>query len=621
VIGSTVKVRGVAFTVVGVTNEQFSGTDVNAVDAWIPLAAMPVVRPKDRVSRTALARSDECCLGIGARLAAGVDATAAASELSGLVAQVARPGIDTLQRTVVALPFTLVSSAGPQAVDEVGPVFMLIGGGVFAVLLLACANVANLLLARATARQREISIRLALGASRPRLVRQLMTESLLLALLAGIPALAIAMWLPRWIIRVFTPWPVTLNFVPDARVMLFTLGLAAASCVLFGLAPALQVTRPPSAQRVRLPLRSVFLSAQVIFCVVLLVSAGLFLRSANGRRDLDIGFATDDVTELTLTVPANEDEAARGARLSGDLPDLSVASGVKRVAYAQTSVFRNLGVSYRVSGQVEVQSAAVASVTPEYFDVVSLPLLSGRVFRPSPAGANEILVNAELAERLGGVGTAIGRTLTIDSVPRTIVGIVRTTHDAGLRRAERVIYRAFDWTSAPRVVIRGDAADGRRLAAAISERDPSIMVASRLYSWYVNDALSTANGAAAMAGSLGILALLLASVGMFGVFSYWVRQRQHDIGVRMALGATPASVVRMVLRASAKAVGWGLVIGILVAVAAAQLLRSSLYGLSPLDPPAFGSAIGILLLTALIATLMPAWRAVKVDPLEALRAD
>jgi ABC-type antimicrobial peptide transport system permease subunit len=142
-----------------------------------------------------------------------------------------------------------------------------------------------------------------------------------------------------------------------------------------------------------------------------------------------------------------------------------------------------------------------------------------------------------------------------------------------------------------------------------------------LYSWYVNDALSTANGAAAMAGSLGILALLLASVGMFGVFSYWVRQRQHDIGVRMALGATPASVVRMVLRASAKAVGWGLVIGILVAVAAAQLLRSSLYGLSPLDPPAFGSAIGILLLTALIATLMPAWRAVKVDPLEALRAD
>lgn len=621
VLGSAVKVKGVPFTVVGVAPAGFDGTDLIGVDAWIPLAAMPVVQPRSDRSLTALSHSDQCCVNVGARLADGVSREAAEQELTALLAQSRRPGIDTLVRTVRSQPFTVVGTAGPAVASETAPMFLLIAGGVGVVLLLACANVANLLLARAAAREREISIRLALGASRSRLVRQLMTESLLLSLLAAIPALAIARVLPSWVLGILSQDAHTLQFSADVRTLLFVLTLSVASCVLFGLAPALQATRPLVIQRRRLPLRAVFLSAQVAFGLVLLVAAGLFVRSANAERSVSLGFATSDVTEVRIAIPADEDEAARAQRLAVELPALVSSLRLSNVAFTEFEPFNPAGVYYRQGGDAEPKIARVMHTTPEYFRTLSLTLAAGRVFGEGTASEREIVINAPLAEQLGGVARAVGATLFIDSVPQTVVGVVPAAHDVGFREVLPAIYRGFSWAVAPRVIVRGDAASARTLALAIRAADPTLSVSLHSYASYVKERGSSTTFAASVAGALGCLALVLASVGMFGVFSYWVQQRQHDIGVRMALGATPAHVVRIVVWASARAVGSGLIVGLAAAVGAGQLLRSSLYGLSPLDPAAYAAAIGVLVSSALLATLLPAWRAIRVSPLDALRAD
>lgn len=621
VLGTAVRVKGVPFTVIGIAPPEFNGTDFVGVDGWIPFTAMTIVRPKDRRSTTALSHSDQCCVNVAARLAPGVSMEAAASELSALLTQSRRAGIDTVEKRVVVQPFTLIGSAGVNVTREVLPVFLLIGGGVLVVLLLACANVANLLLARAASREREIRIRLSLGASRGRLIRQLMTESLMLALIAGIPALLIARFVPPLVMRTLTTDQFALPFSTDATVVGFTLGLAVVSCLLFGLMPALHATRTLTTQRRRLPLRSVFLSAQVIFCLVLLVSAGLFLRKIETERMTDLGFATADVTELTVSIPANVDEAARGARLQREVAELVASLGLRQVTFRDDGPFRTGARRLRIPGATESRTALVVQATPEYFATLDIPLLAGRPFAPRASAPAEIVVNAMLADSLGGATKAIGASVVIDSVMRTVVGVARTSHDIGLEQLLPAYYEAFAWTSAPKVIVRGSPEGARRLAAALMERDPSLLVSIKSYAWYVNDALSTSRFAATIAAAIGALALVLASVGMFGVFSYWVRQRQHDIGVRLALGATSGHVVRMVLRASARAVGWGLLIGTAAALAAAQLLRRSLGDLSPLDPVAYGTAVLVLVASAALATLWPTWRAVKVDPLESLRAD
>lgn len=621
VLGSVVKVKGVPFTVIGVASAGFEGTDLIGVDAWIPLAAMPVVQPRSDRSRTALSHSDQCCVNVSARLAEGVSREAAEQELTALMAQARRPGIDTVARTVTTQPFTVIGTAGPAVASETAPMFLLIAGGVGVVLLLACANVANLLLARAAAREREISIRLALGASRGRLVRQLMTESLILSLLAAIPALVIARVLPAWVLNILSEDAHTLRFTADTRTLCFVLALSVVSCVLFGLAPALQATRPLVIQRRRLPLRAVFLSAQVAFGLVLLVAAGLFVRSANAERSQTLGFATDDVTEVRIAIPANEDEERRAQRLAVDLPALVSSLQLSAVAFTEFEPFNPAGLNYRLSGDAEPRLARVMHATPDYFRTLSLTVVAGRAYAGGAAGAREIVVNAPLAESMGGTARAVGATLFIDSVPQTIVGVVNGAHDVGFREVHPAIYRDFSWAVAPRVIVRGDAEGARKLALALRAADPTLSVSLRSYAWYVKERASSTTFAASVAGALGLLALLLASVGMFGVFSYWVQQRQHDIGVRMALGATPANVVRIVMSASARAVGGGLAVGLVAAIAAAQVLRSSLYGLSPLDPAAYAAAIGVLVGSALLATLLPAWRAVRVSPLDALRAD
>jgi predicted permease len=622
VVGSTVRVQGVPFTVIGVAAEGFEGTDLVGVDAWIPMASMPIVRPRDSQSTGALAHSDQCCVHVAARMAPGVTRAEVDAELTTLLARTMRLGVDTLNRRVTAQPFTMVGSAGPNVTREVAPIFLLIGGGTAVVLLLACANVANLLLARASARQREIIIRMSLGASRARIVRQLMTESLLLALLAGVPALLLARYVPEWVMTTITDQTLSLRLTPDWRVLLFTLALAVGSCLLFGLAPALHATRPLMAQRRRVPLRSVFLSAQVTFSLVLLVSAGLFVRSARVERSLDLGFATDDVTELSVRIPANEEGSVRGPRLQSEIADLVASSALQRVAYAQFAPFNPEGIRYSIAGSTRSEPAPVVFASASYFDVLNVRLAAGRIYRDAAdTSLKEVVINAAMAQQFGSSTRAVGASLLIDSVPFTVVGVIADARDVGFREIRPAVYLPFHWNASPKVIVRGDVAGAQRLARAISERDPALTVSIKPYRQYVAEQFADRNFAASVSGALGVLALLLASVGMLGVFTYWVEQRQHDIGVRVALGATPRHIATLVLSASARAVMWGLVVGLIAAVGVAQLLRSSLYGLQPLDVPSFATATGILICSALVATFVPTRRAIRITPMSSLRAD
>lgn len=620
VLGTSVKVNGVPFTVIGVAAEGFGGTNIIATDVWIPLAAMPVIRPRDNRSQGPLANRDECCLDVMARLAPGVSRSAAEAELTGILARMARAGTDTVPRVVNLLPFTFTGMAGPRVSREVTGTFLLIGAGVAVVLLLACANIANLLLARATTRQREMGIRLAMGASRGRIVRQLMTESLLLALLASIPALLIASWAPGWIIHTLTDLSHTLQFSTDRNVLLFTVLAATICCALFGLAPALHASRPLQMGRTRLPLRSIFLSAQVTFCVVLLVVSGLLVRSASIGRNLDLGFATKDVTELAVALPATDDEAKTAKRLETAIPELASSVGVRRYAVISNPPFLANEWEYRTAPGGEARRARVLFASSEYFATLDIRLLAGRLYANDPR-RSEVVVNASLAALLGGPVKAIGTRLHMDNGEVTVVGVTAAAHDLASRAVEPGIYFAFPWTIAPRMIVRGAPDEARRLSSAIMARDPSLFVSMRTYAWYLEDATTSATFAAMVSGAMGTLALVLASIGMFGVLSYWVQQRQQDISVRMALGAAPRNVVGLVLGATARAVGWGLALGLVLAVGAAQLLRSNLSGLSTMDPASYAGAMGVLALAGLLATLLPVRRAVRIEPMQALRGD
>jgi len=619
VIGKAVRVNGVPFTVVGVLAPGFNGADPRPVNAWAPMTALSVLRPRERMARGPLADPERCCVQVGARLADGYTRNDAVAEVTQLLARLRNPVLDTVPREVSAERFTLIGTSGPRAADDITPFFSLLFVGVALVLLLACANVANLLLARAAVREREIGIRLSLGASRGRLVRQLMTEGFAMALLALAPAVTLATLLPPWIVSSFGVTDVAFDFATDWRVVAVSVGLAMLSCVLFGMVPALQASRP-RLSGTRTPLRAVFLSTQVALCVVLLVCAGLFFRSIQSGLNLDLGYDASGVQELTLVPPANEDPALLAPRMARDLDATMRERGVREYALTEQPLSAFMQTSVMLRG--EATRISSLSVSGGYFALLKMRILNGRVYGDGAIAAGEVVVNSYLAQEFGGSAAAIGQTIVVDSVPRIIVGVVANARDAGsIRDTLRTLYRPLTGRSAPRLLVASSEVEAQRVAQELRERDASMGVGVRPYQWYVERVFGPQRGAATIAAALGSLALLLAVVGMFGVFSYWVEQRRRDIGIRVALGATRAEVLRLLFAATGRALGWGLAVGVLLAVVAAQALRSSLYGLPPLDPTAFGSAISLLIASALLATLWPAWSVLRVSPLEAIRSD
>ena len=522
------------------------------------------------------------------------------------------------------------------------------------VLLIACANLANLMLARATTREREIAVRLAVGASRARLIRQLLVESLLLAAFGGGAGLLLAGVLSRLLVLLLTTQdnPLFLDLNPDWRVLAFASGLAVLTCVLFGLAPALRATRlaPGAAMkaesrgltetRERFSLRRALLATQVALSLVLLVGALLLSRTLHNLLTAYPGFQEEgilvagvDLTELNL--PINRRLLFKRQILSR----LRAVPGVDSLAEAGLIPLSGSNTDNVVWTEGSDRSHGIDAnfnwIGSGYFKTLEIPLLAGRDFddRDTPRSPKVAIVNQVFASKLGLGANPLGRSFRIEATPTQpetafeIVGLVKDTKYLSLREAlPPLAFLSASQDSKPdpftQIVIRSSAPltdITGRLRQSLEETNPQISTDFWVFKTMIGEKLLPERLMATISGSFGLLAALLATVGLYGVISYTVVRRTNEIGIRMALGANGWAVLTMVIREAAVSLLVGLAVGTLLALGAARMAGSMLFGLRPDDPAVFIVAIGTLGAAALLASYIPARRATKVDPMVALR--
>jgi predicted permease len=651
VIGREIEINGLGFSVVGVAPEGFKG--VNALggpELWAPSAMYGQVLPAQFTGyfddRRAL-----MFLAAG-RLAAGASVDTASAAVATVGARLAQeyPGPNK-DRNFRAVPLTeaTIFPGIRQVLLQGGIVLMAV---VALVLLIACSNVASLLLGRATARRKEISIRLALGAGRRALVRQLLVESVLLALLGGAAGLLVAFW-GRDFIWAFRPpflQQAALDLSLDAQVLGFTALVALVTGVLFGLAPALQASKPDVVEVLkeegrgnagrRATLRNGLVVAQVALSVVALVAAGLFLRSLGSAQDTDPGFETERLAVLTVNPGQQGYEGGRTEQLYRQLLERCGAlPGTRGVALAANPpLFGGFARTVFLDGQPAEQEGGKGVmvntnvVSPGYFEVMGIAHVSGRDFdeRDRPEAVPVVIVNEEMGEQLWPGEQVVGKRFSFygEDAPVEVVGVVRNSNYITIGEAPQPTAFLPLWQNPADTMtlhLRSAGEPGPALLAArreIRRIDPGLPLTN---AWTVAEVIDQSLWApklgAALLAVLGALALLLAAVGLYGVMAFWVSQRNREIGIRMALGAPAPSVLRMVLGQCLLLVGLGLALGGLAAWLLGGSLAALLYGISPNDPLTFVSVMALLLAVALAASLLPALRAVRVDPLRALRVD
>ena len=522
------------------------------------------------------------------------------------------------------------------------------------VLLIACANLANLLLARATAREREIAVRLAIGASRARILRQMLSESLLIAAAGAAGGILIAQWLSRFLIAFLSTEGEELfvDLTLDWRTLAFTLALAVSACLLFGLAPALRATatspgatmktgsRGISDGRERFAIRRTLVVVQVALSFVLVAGALLFGRSLRNLATLDPGFRTAGVLVADLdTRRTGVPVEARAALYARIVPRLQGVPGVRDAAQAfivpvSGSGWNNQIVvnNTRMPGNVNLNS-----VSPGFFRTLGTTLLSGRDFdrRDSPSSPRVAVVNEAFAAKYLAGGSPVGRSFQLDtgagqSQPSySVVGLVANTKYADLREPfTPIAYFDANQDEAPgpslQVVMRADTAlagVAAEATRAITEINPSILVQYTAMDRQVRDSLLSERLMATLSGLFGGLAALIATIGLYGVMSYMVARRRVEIGIRMALGADRGSVVRLMIGEAGWLVGAGLALGLVLAVLAGRATAALLYGLEPSDPVTLAVGIAGLAAVALLASWVPARRAARLTPTIALRED
>jgi predicted permease len=625
VIGRTVRVAGQAHTVIGVASPAFAGNE-GRPRMWLPLGSLPILRPGE----TALDRPQDCCAEVFARVPPGQTRAHVRAELQALSDRF-RPTVGQDARPIVLGGTQLLRGRRGDrgALAVIGVLFL----GVTMVLLLACANVGNLLLARAAARRGEIGVRLSLGAGRSRVVRQLLTEGLLLALIAAAAGLAIAAWLPRFVLTVVAGQPAPFDIDPDVLVFAYAAALAAIACVASALAPALHATRGGitaalkggSLSRSRVPLRSLLLGAQLALTVVLLTSAGLLLRGVAAARELDLGFRVEDISEVTIELPQPDYGAERMRTLLPELAAALQSAGVTPVAFAAPG--RSIDEA-RLPGEGRDQTRPVErfDVSPSYFALLEMPMTAGRSFMDSDRDRGLTVVNETFARRLWrGEHPIVGRSFVVGNRTLEIIGVVG---DARLVGLDEVPPSYFLPLTGPRgvlfpvVLLRSNQPSGATAIAGVVERlEPRGRVTVTPLRDRIDSELAQLGLAPMAASVLGLFALGLATVGMVGAFAYAVRQRTREIGIRIALGARSADVVRSMLSGNARVVAVGVAVGLLGAAAVSQLLRRLLFGLSPLDPLTYAGVALLLAAVAIAASYAPTRIALRVDAATTLRAE
>jgi predicted permease len=532
------------------------------------------------------------------------------------------------------------------------PLWLLLGiAGL--VLLIACANLANLMLARASVREREIAVRLALGAARGRLIRQLLVESLLLASVGAVLGLWLAGALSRFLVAFLSTQEDAL-FVDlglDWRVLGFTAGVAILTCVLFGLAPALRATRAGlgaamkaggrglTASRERFGLRRMLMVSQIALSLVLLVGALLFVRSLRNLLTLDAGFRQDGILIVDVDLSRLHVPAQRDAAFKRDLIErIRTAPGVQAAATATVVPLRGDGWSMEIRPEGSRQEGKESKfnwISPDYFRTMGIPLLAGRYFNDRDTGTSPkvAIVNELFARRILDGADPIGktfRTVTEPNYPETlyqVVGVVKNTKYNQLKDELKPITfvpasqnpSGYAFGS---ILIRSNAPLAGLISEvkrAVGEVSPDIGIDFKVFKNMVREGLLPEQLMAMLSGFFGFLAAMLATIGLYGVMSYMVARRQNEIGIRMALGADGRQVVRIILREAAMLLVIGLGIGTLLALAAASAAASMLFGLKPHDPATLLLAVATLAAVAVAASYVPARRAAKLDPMVALR--
>jgi predicted permease len=647
VLGRTVTLNGVPFDVVGVAPEGFQG--VNALfspDLWAPMGMYRQVLPAQfhdwYDSRRAL------FFNVGGRLKPGIELPEAQAQMKTIASALEREYPEPNRgRTVVLKPLTeaTIFPGFRDALVRGGALLMTIVG---LVLLIACFNVANLLLAKASGRRKEIAVRLSLGASRGKLVRQLLAESLILGLLGGVVGLLIAFWGKDLIWSMRPPFFAQnlVAFNIDGRVLLFTFTVAALTSLVFGLVPAIQSSkqgvvdalkdeaRTAGRSRSSLLFRNGLVVAQMALSIVSLVAGGLFLRSLGSAQHIDPGFETEKLAVLTVNPgQAGYDRPQAEEFYDRTLRELQSSPEVASVAWATNApLFGGFSRSVFLEGQPEEQAGVLVltnGVDAGYFDAVGTPLVSGREFTPADreGSVRVAIVNEKMAENFWPGANPIGKRFRFygDDFFHEIVGVVKTAKyvTMGENPTPVAFYpRRQGFADAMVLHVRTDGDPGRALAASrqvLREIDPRVPV---LNTWTISDLIGQSlwapKLAAVLLATLGGLALVLASVGLYGVMAYSVSQRNQEIGLRMALGAAQGDVVGMVLKQAMVLVGFGTAVGLLASFAVSNVVATILYG-SARDPLTFVAVPLTLALVALVASLVPALRASRVDPLAALR--
>jgi putative ABC transport system permease protein len=655
-VGAALTLDAHRYEIVGVAPPAFTGVEVGHVfDVAVPLCAEAL----SRGPRSALARNDAWFLDVIGRLKPGWSIARATAQLEALSPALFKETLPnyTPEEARAYLGFRLGAFAAGTGVSELratyeSPLWLLFGTAAL-VLLIACANLANLMLARATARAREIAVRLALGASRTRLVRQLLAESALIAVAGASAAALLAAWLSRALVAALTTTrdPIFVDVSPDWIVFAFIAALATTACALFGVVPALRATNtsPGAAMKAGARgtggadgsgLRRGLVVAQVAVSLVLVVGALLFVRSFRNLATVDTGFARDRLLIAEFGVRRNDlppDRLRAGyEQLLNRIqhtPGVAAAARVRNVPIGGSFSNRQIAID----GVERREEVNYNSISDQYFPTVGTPLVAGREFdaRDQAASARVAIVTESFARVFFGGQGAIGRTFQIVEAPGKprppieIVGVVRDSKYSELREtfAPLMYVPVTQDDLAPgfaRLLIRSSvppsALTATVLALARAEQ-PDSVVTFRTMESQIADALLRERLMAALSAVLGGLAALIAVVGLYGVMSYIVARRRTEIGIRMALGADPHDILRMVMREAGFLVGLGVAIGVVAAVVAARTAQALLFGLKPADPATLVAAAAGFSIVALAAGYLPAKRASRVAPTEALTAE
>jgi len=657
-VGSKLLLNGHPFQVIGVAPASFYGLEVGQnFDAALPLCSEPVFSTNP--NRPSLMESPAVWwLAAIGRLKPGWTLERASAQLDAispaLFAATVPTGYDATAKKdyltfhLGALPAATGVSVLRKDYDSSLWVLLAMSG---LVLLIACANLANLMLARASARQREMALRLTLGASRKRLIRQLLAESLLLATLGMLAGVGLAQILSRALVAFLSTQqnPVFVELTPDWLVLGFAAGLAILTCILFGLAPAIQASRTEpgvalkagargtTAGRSHFLLRQVFVVSQVALSLVLLTAALLFVRSFRNIVTLNAGFQQDhvliaDFEFSPLKLPAENQMIFKHELLSRvqAIPGVSSAAEVQMIPMSQSGWDSNIDIP----GGAEQQDVTFNRISPGYFQTMETPLLAGRDFDGTdiPAAPRKAIVNQAFARKYYGGANPVGKVFNDSDMPSKtyqIVGMVKDSKFRDMREDPTpTVYLSFTQSNGPEqrstFMIRSDESLDSLIPSidrTANQINPSMEIGYTVLKTQIREGLLRERLMATLSGFFGVLATLLAVIGIYGVISYVVLQRKNEIGVRMALGADRTRIVRMVLGDAAILISIGVLAGTAMTVASGNAAAAMLYGLRPRDPATLAAAIAGIAVVGVAASLMPALRAANIHPVAALREE